>query len=160
MVYEYKQFNISLSKFIHFSIDSKPYSFSYKALLQTDIILLDFSKAFDRVAHKCLCHKLCLCCLGRNESLLEWIQSFLNLKASTRLISWKGISLFTMIHAVTSQIIPGSTQCVVPWDCVLIWKHVREFKTWRIVGLTDWRELVIIMSWTGQWLWTVGSCAR
>ena len=42
---------------------------------QTDVILLDFSKAFDRVAHKRLCHKLCH--LGINVSLLDWINHFL-----------------------------------------------------------------------------------
>ena len=42
---------------------------------QIDIILLDFSEAFDRDAHMRLCHKLCH--LGINGSLLEWIKCFL-----------------------------------------------------------------------------------
>ena len=42
---------------------------------QTDVILLDFSKAFDKVAHMHLCYKLRH--LGINGSLLEWIKCFL-----------------------------------------------------------------------------------
>ena len=42
---------------------------------QTDVILLDFAKAFDKVPHVCLCHKLSH--LGINGPLLEWIKNFL-----------------------------------------------------------------------------------
>ena len=42
---------------------------------QTDVILLDFSKAFDKVPHVRLCHKLHH--LGINGSLLTWIKHFL-----------------------------------------------------------------------------------
>ena len=43
---------------------------------QTDVILLDFSNAFDRVAHMRLCHKLAH--LGIKGSLLKWIECFLS----------------------------------------------------------------------------------
>ena len=43
---------------------------------QTDVILLDFSKAFDRVSHMRLCHKLNH--LGINGSLLAWIKCYLS----------------------------------------------------------------------------------
>ena len=43
---------------------------------QTDVILLDFSKAFDRVSHMWLCHKLHH--LGINGSLLAWIKCYLS----------------------------------------------------------------------------------
>ena len=43
---------------------------------QTDVILLDVSKAFDRVAHVHLCHKLSH--LGIKGSLLKWIECFLS----------------------------------------------------------------------------------
>ena len=43
---------------------------------QTDVILLNFSKAFDRVTHMRLCHKLHH--LGINGSLLEWIKCYLS----------------------------------------------------------------------------------
>ena len=43
---------------------------------QTDVILLDFAKAFDKVPHKRLLHKLHH--YGIRGSILEWIRSFLN----------------------------------------------------------------------------------
>ena len=43
---------------------------------QIDVILLDFSKAFDRVAHLRLCHKLSH--LDITGSLLKWIECFLS----------------------------------------------------------------------------------
>ena len=42
---------------------------------QIDVMLLDFSKAFDRVTHIWLCHNLHH--LGINGSVLEWIKCFL-----------------------------------------------------------------------------------
>ena len=42
---------------------------------ETDVILQDFAKAFDKVPHVRLCHKLSH--LGINGPLLEWIKSFL-----------------------------------------------------------------------------------
>ena len=42
---------------------------------QTDVILLHFSEAFDKVPHNCLCHKLQH--LGINGTLLTWIKHFL-----------------------------------------------------------------------------------
>ena len=42
---------------------------------QIDVMLLDFSKAFDRVAHIHLCYKLHH--LEINGSVLEWIKCFL-----------------------------------------------------------------------------------
>ncbi|XP_072024985.1 uncharacterized protein [Amphiura filiformis] len=43
--------------------------------LQTDLILLDFSKAFDKVSHLRLLHKLKY--YGIHGSLLTWIGNFL-----------------------------------------------------------------------------------
>ena len=42
---------------------------------QTDVILLDFSKAFDRVPHQRLCHKLSF--YGIRGDTLSWIRNFL-----------------------------------------------------------------------------------
>ena len=44
--------------------------------MNLDVILLDFSKAFDRVAHMRLCHKLAH--LGIKGSLLKWIECILS----------------------------------------------------------------------------------
>ena len=42
---------------------------------QTDVIILDFSKAFDMVPHKLLLHKLN--CYGIRGQLLKWLENFL-----------------------------------------------------------------------------------
>ena len=42
---------------------------------QTDVILLDFTKAFDKVSHKRLCSKLAH--YGIRGALLTWINDFL-----------------------------------------------------------------------------------
>jgi len=41
---------------------------------QTDVNLLDFAKAFDKVPHVRVCHKLSH--LGINGPILEWIKDF------------------------------------------------------------------------------------
>ena len=41
---------------------------------QTDVVLLDFSKAFDRVPHHRLCYKLF--CYGIRGNTLSWIRNF------------------------------------------------------------------------------------
>ena len=43
---------------------------------QTDILIMDFAKAFDRVNHSLLLHKLHCYCIRR--SILSWISSFLH----------------------------------------------------------------------------------
>ena len=43
---------------------------------QTDIIVMDFSKAFDKVDHKRLLLKLH--CFGINNDIITWIGSFLS----------------------------------------------------------------------------------
>ena len=47
--------------------------------LQTDVILLDFAKAFDKVSHAHFLHKLKF--YGIHSSLLTWIGSFLQGRA-------------------------------------------------------------------------------
>ena len=42
---------------------------------QTDVLFLDFSKAFDKVSHKCLLHKLQY--YGVCGKTNDWIKSFL-----------------------------------------------------------------------------------
>ena len=43
---------------------------------QTDVIYLDFSKAFDSVSHRLLCHKLQA--FGISGTLLAWVRSYLH----------------------------------------------------------------------------------
>ena len=51
---------------------------------QVDAVLLDFSKAFDKVDHKILLRKLNS--LGIGDSLSQWIQSFLSGRTQTVLV--------------------------------------------------------------------------
>jgi len=44
--------------------------------LQVDVAILDFSKAFDKIAHSRLIHKLEY--HGVRGKLLKWLESFLN----------------------------------------------------------------------------------
>ncbi|KAK3104461.1 hypothetical protein FSP39_002497 [Pinctada imbricata] len=46
--------------------------------LQTDVIVMDFAKAFDKVPHKRLLYKLAF--YGIRENTLHWIQDFLHLR--------------------------------------------------------------------------------
>ena len=51
---------------------------------QVDAVLLDFSKAFDKVDHKILLRKLTS--LGIGDSPSQWIQSFLSCRSQTVLV--------------------------------------------------------------------------
>ena len=54
---------------------------------QTDLILLDFSKAFDKVSHEKLLHKLHF--YGIRGNILSWIKSFLDNRSQTVVIEGK-----------------------------------------------------------------------
>ena len=69
---------------------------------QTDVILLDFSKAFDKVSHEKLIHKLHGCCI-RGETL-SWIKAFLNGRSQTVVLE-RGCSEEV---PVTSGVLQGS----------------------------------------------------
>ena len=53
---------------------------------QTDVILLDFSKAFDKVSHKKIIHKLHG--YGIRGKTLSWIKAFLNDMSQTVVLEW------------------------------------------------------------------------
>ena len=69
---------------------------------QTDLIFLDFSKAFDKVSHEKLIHKLHK--YGVKSNTLSWIKSFLNNRTQTVVIDG------TQSHTapVTSSVPQGS----------------------------------------------------
>jgi hypothetical protein len=48
---------------------------NFDSKIQTDIIILDFSKAFDTVPHRKLLHKLSH--YGIDGNLLKWLSPFL-----------------------------------------------------------------------------------
>jgi retron-type reverse transcriptase len=49
--------------------------------IQTDVIVLDFAKAFDKVPHKRLLYKLKY--YGADTNTLNWIEDFLTLRTQT-----------------------------------------------------------------------------
>lgn len=49
--------------------------------IQTDVIVMDFAKAFDKVPHKRLLHKLKY--YGINTNIINWIEDFLTLRTQT-----------------------------------------------------------------------------
>ena len=67
---------------------------------QTDVILLDFTKAFDKVPHGRLCHKLYH--LGINGSLLSWIKCFLTDRQQQVIINGE-ISFLTSVTSGVPQ---------------------------------------------------------
>ena len=69
----------------------------------TDCIYLDYAKAFDKVDHEILIHKLK--CYGIRGKLLEWIESFINNRHQC--VSVNGT------HSYTSNVISGVPQGTV-----------------------------------------------
>ena len=69
----------------------------------TDVIYLDYAKAFDKVDHEILLHKLQ--CYGITGKLLNWIKSFLSDRSQCVAING--------VHSYTSDVISGVPQGTV-----------------------------------------------
>ena len=65
---------------------------------QTDVIMLDFAKAFDKVPHVQLCHKLSH--LGIDGPLLIWIENFLSGRSQQVVINGKKSSISSVFSGV------------------------------------------------------------
>jgi len=70
--------------------------------LQADVAILDFAKAFDKVAHARLAHKLNY--YGIRGHMLQWLQSFLENRTQKGIIDGRQSSLCS----VTSGVPQGS----------------------------------------------------
>ena len=55
--------------------------------IQTDVIVMDFAKAFDKVPHKRLLYKLKY--YGADTNTLNWIEDFLTLRTQTVILDGK-----------------------------------------------------------------------
>ena len=80
---------------------------------QTDVILLDFTKAFDKVPHGCLCYKLYH--LGINGCLLSWIKCFLTDRQQQVIINGEISSL----TSVTSSVPQGTVLAPLLFLCYI-----------------------------------------
>ena len=65
---------------------------------QTDVIMLDFAKAFDKVPHVRLCHKLSH--LGINGPLLMWIENFLSGRSQQVVVNGEKSSISSVSSGV------------------------------------------------------------
>ena len=65
---------------------------------QTDVVLLDFSKAFDRVPHHRLCYKLSR--YGIRGNTLSWIKNFLSGRLQQVIINGHSSSYTKVISGV------------------------------------------------------------
>ena len=84
---------------------------------QMDVILLDFAKAFDKVPHRRLLHKIDFC--GVRECTLGWIESFLRqrkpalLKLMYFLGCLKGTVLWSLLFLAFINVIYEALRCQV-----------------------------------------------
>ena len=69
---------------------------------QVDVLFLDFSKAFDKVPHKCLLYKLNY--YGIHGPYLEWIEQFLTDRTQQVVVENK----FSALIPVISGVLQGS----------------------------------------------------
>ena len=72
---------------------------------QTDVIVMDFSKAFDRVPHRRLLHKLHH--YGIQGNTLQWVSSFLNGRTQRVLVSGESSSLIDVDSGVPQGSVLG-----------------------------------------------------
>ena len=128
--------------------------------IQTDVAILDFSKAFDTVPHQKLLHKLS--CYGVKGSLHSWIKSFLCHRQMKVLVNGEssqetevlsgvpqGTVLGPLLFLVHINDLPDSVQSSVRLfadDC-LLYRQIRSNKDQEILQ-NDLKNLEI---WANNW---------
>jgi len=80
---------------------------------QTEVILLDFAKAFDKLPHVCLSHRLSD--LGINGPVLEWIKDFLAGRTQQVIVSGEKSS----VSSVTSGVPQGTVLAPLLFLCFI-----------------------------------------
>ena len=80
---------------------------------QTDVILLDFIKAFDRVPHHCLCYKLSS--YGIRGGTLSWIENFLTGRLQQVIINGCSSNCTNVISGVPQ----GTVLAPLPFLCYI-----------------------------------------
>ena len=127
---------------------------------QTDVILLDFLKAFDRVSHMRLCHKLHH--LGINGSLLAWIKCFLSERTQRVIVNGQRSSPSVVLSGVPqgsvlgpllflcyiNDIISGISSPIKLYaDDVLIYRIIDNEDDCKMLQ----RDLDLLQTWAHKW---------
>ena len=72
---------------------------------QNDVVVMDFAKAFDKVAHNRLLYKLSS--YGINVNTLGWIGSFLSGRSQKVVLEWKSSSSAPVLSGVPQGSVLG-----------------------------------------------------
>ena len=127
---------------------------------QVDVILLDFSKAFDKVPHRRLLHKLDF--YGVRGDTLRWIKSFLSyrkqqvllegaMSAEADVISWvpQGTVLGPLLFLAFINNLPDATSSDTRLfaDDALIYRHIKSDEDARRLH----QDLDALQKWESEW---------
>ena len=128
---------------------------------QTDVILLDFIKAFDKVPHNRLCYKLSL--YGIRGSLLLWIKNFLtgrtqqvvvngHISGHTEVTSGvpQGSVIAPLLFLLYINNLPDDITSTVKLyaDDVLLYRSINSIQD----SIALQQDLNTLQDWTNKWL--------
>ena len=128
--------------------------------LQTDVIFLDFSKAFDKVDHSCLIHKLNF--YGIRGKLLSWLKDFLtdryqsviiegNQSSTTKVTSGvpQGSVLAPLLFLCFINDLPENINCKIKLyaDDVLLYSTIRSPNDCHQLQ----NDLITLEEWANKW---------
>ena len=128
---------------------------------QTDLVLLDFAKAFDKVPHRRLINKLFS--VGINQTALTWIESFLSGRSQEVVVGGKESSSEPVTSGVPQGSVLGPTLFLVYIndlpdnirskvclfaDDTILFKHIHSESDCEILQ----KDLDILKNWGEKWL--------
>ena len=136
-------------------------SFNLDKKLQTDVILLDFCKAFDKVSHRLLLHKLDH--YGIRGSTLKWISSFLHGRSQRVVCNGCTSSSVSVTSGVPQGTVLGpllfliyindlpkcvSSHCALFADDCLLYRKIKNKEDHQILQ----HDLHNLELWANKWL--------